>query len=160
MPEKIAEVYTDGSCHTQLRIGTWIAIILTSASKKTLSGVETDTTHNRMELIAVIKSIEYILLHHRSVNTIRIHTDSQYVTGLPARKEKIVANDFLTAQENNLQNADLVKRLYEVLSVVTIDFVKLKAHQKKSDTINYNREADILARQLLRKAVDNKKPAN
>lgn len=74
------------------------------------------------------------------------------------RKEKILINDFLTAKGNSLQNAGLIKRFYELLSLAAIEFIKLKAHQKKGVTINYNREADMLARQLLREAVDNNKP--
>ena len=45
-----AEIYTDGSCHTQQCIGAWAAIILIDQQKIVLSGRENDTTHNRMEI--------------------------------------------------------------------------------------------------------------
>ncbi|MGZ8558741.1 MAG: RNase H family protein [Chitinophagaceae bacterium] len=154
MPEIFAEVYTDGSCHTQLKAGVWVAIIFIGNEKKILSATVTDTTHNRMELTAVIKSIQFLKTQYRFITTIRIITDSQYVTGLPARKEKIVLSDFTTAKENLMQNADLVKTFLQLLSSISVEFIKIKAHQKKTDIINYNREADILSRKLLRKAVE------
>ena len=63
MQDGLAEIYTDGSCHTQHKIGTWVAIILMDTEKKILSGTVKDTTHNRMELMAVVKAIEYIKIH-------------------------------------------------------------------------------------------------
>ena len=153
MSETLAEIYTDGSCHTQHRIGTWVAIIFTGGKKKVLSATIHDTTHNRMELTAVIKSIQYLQIHYRHITTIRVFTDSQYVTGLPQRKGKIALADFKTEKGNILQNADLVKIFLKLLSSLSIELIKIKAHQKKDDTINYNREADQLCRRLLRKAV-------
>ena len=154
MPEEPAEIYTDGSCHTQYRIGTWVAIMLIGKEKKILSEIITGTTHNRMELMAVLKGIEYVKAHCQNITTIKIYTDSQYVTGLPARKEKLLSTDFITGKGSALQNADLIKIFFETLSVLTVEFIKIKAHQKKDGTINYNREADMLCRKLLRNAVE------
>lgn len=154
MPEELTEVYTDGSCHTQRRIGAWVAIVFTETKKKLLSGIVKDTTHNSMELMAVIKAIQYVKEHHGNISTIRIYTDSQYVTGLPERKEKIELTGFITGKGNTLQNADLVKTFFETLSTLPVEFVKVKAHQKKTDIVNHNREADMLSRKLLRNAVD------
>ena len=154
MSETFAEIYTDGSCHTQRKTGVWVAFIFIGNEKKVLSAIVTDTTHNRMELTAVIKSIQYLKTHYRLITTIRIFTDSQYVTGFPGRKEKITSSDFNTQKGNPLQNADLVKTFLLLLSSISIEFIKIKAHQKQTDTINYNREADKLSRKLLRKAVD------
>ena len=53
-------IYTDGSCHAQKRIGAWAAIVIINIEKIVLKGVEINTTHNRMELMAVIKAIEYV----------------------------------------------------------------------------------------------------
>ena len=60
MPIDLVEIYTDGSCHTQFLIGAWAAIIFISGEKIILSGIENYTTHNRMELMAVIKALEFI----------------------------------------------------------------------------------------------------
>ncbi len=125
----IIEIFTDGSCHTQLRIGAWASILIIDNQKTTLSGYEKDTTHNRMELKAVIKALEFVMINGNEMIDIKLVSDSQYVIGLKARKEKFI---------------------------LKISWVKIKAHQKKSDTINYNREVDILARKIVREQVDKK----
>ena len=54
-----AIVYTDGSCDTQFLTGAWVCILLIGEERQQLSGLEMNTTHNRMELLAVIKGIEF-----------------------------------------------------------------------------------------------------
>jgi len=154
MQDGSAEIYTDGSCHTQHKIGTWVAIILTGTERKVLSGTVKGTTHNRMELMAVVKAVEYIKIHFANITPVKVYTDSQYVTGLPVRKEKLAEADFTSGKGNLLQNADLVKTFFETISKLAIEFIKIKAHQKSTGVVNYNREADILSRKLLRNAVD------
>ena len=154
MQDGLAEIYTDGSCHTQQKIGTWVAIILVDTGKKILSGTAKDTSHNRMELTAVTEAIDYIKNHYGNTISIKVYTDSQYVKGLPVRKEKLVKEDFTSGKGNPLQNADLVKTFFKTISKLSVELVKIKAHQKSTDVVNYNREADMLSRKLLRNAVD------
>ena len=154
MREELAEIYTDGSCHTQNRIGAWVAIIFTATGKKALAETVADTTHNRMELLAVIKGIEYIKRNYPGITTIKLFSDSQYVVGLPARKEKLSAAGFSTKKGKSLQNADLVKELFGQLSQLPVEFIKVKAHQKQDATLNYNIEADKLSRKMVREAGD------
>ncbi|MES2397483.1 MAG: ribonuclease H [Bacteroidota bacterium] len=148
-----AEVYTDGSCHTQQCIGAWASVILINDQKKILSGTEKDTTHNRMEVFAVINSIKYIRQHYPSVNSLKIVSDSQYVIGLAERETKFIAKDFLTNGGKDIRNADLVKELLQLLSVIKVEFVKIKAHQKATEQVNYNIEVDKLSRQLVRQTI-------
>ena len=148
------DIYTDGSCHTQHLIGGWAAILFTGTDKIVLTGKEEDTTHNRMELTAVIKAIEYVKTNYNHVTTVNIFSDSQYVTGLPGREEKLSAAGFTSKSGKDIQNADLVKELLALASSITIVFTKIRAHQKKNDTINHNIEADKLSRKIVRDAVN------
>ncbi len=157
MPGESIEIYTDGSCHTQYRVGAWVAIILAGMEKKLLSEIVKDTTHNRMELLAVIKAIEYVKAHYPGIRILKVYTDSQYVTGLTTRKEKLLSTDFITTKGAALQNADLIKAFFKISSS-TVEVIKVKAHQKNDDMVNYNREADMLARKLLRNAVEEISP--
>ena len=150
MREKSAEIYTDGSCHTQSRIGAWVAIILTTAGKKVLAETVTNTTHNRMELLAAIKAIEYVSNNYPGITMMKIFSDSQYVTNLPGRKEKLSATDFYTKKRNDIQNAELVKELFEKLIPLPVEFIKVEAHQKQGEIYNYNIEADKLSRKMVR----------
>jgi ribonuclease HI len=141
-------IYTDGSCHTQLKTGAWAAIVLVNQDKTILQSIVTYTTHNRMELTAVIKAIEYVQATHNL--PIHIYSDSQYVVNLGARKEKLIQDDFTTKKGKLIQNADLVRILFQYMERANLRFIKVKAHQKQTQTINYNREVDILVRKMLR----------
>src|SRR3990170_8086568 len=152
MSEQIAEIYTDGSCHTQNRIGAWVAIIFTGKGKKILAETVVNTTHHRMELTGVIKAIEYIKSNHPDITMIKLFSDSQYVVGLPDREENLSEAGFSTKKGSGMQNADLVKKLFEQLSALPVDFTKVKAHQKQGVTFNYNIEADKLSRKMVRAA--------
>ncbi len=145
------EIYTDGSCHTQQCVGAWVAILLSENKKIVLSGKETDTTHNRMELKAVIKALEYVRANYINITSITVVSDSQYVVGLYSRKEKLVKQNFNTKAGAEIRNADLVKEF--LLLGDNVRFVKIKAHQKKASEINYNIEADVLVRKLMREIV-------
>ncbi len=145
------KVYTDGSCHTQKRVGVWGAIILMDEQKIVLYGDEIDTTHNRMELLAVIRAIEYIKEKYpRYTNSVDLYSDSQYVVGIENRKEKLKENRFLTAKGDAIVNIDLVQSLIALMESNTIIFTKVKAHLKQTTEINYNREVDFLVRKILR----------
>ena len=144
------EIYTDGSCNHTYKIGGWAALIFHNQQKVVLSSTETDTTHNRMELVAVIKSIEYVLIEFPEFKTLKIFTDSQYVEQIPIRASKLVSKDFITKSGNKIQNRDLLKKLIDLLEISDIEFIKVKAHQKQSELINYNREVDKLSRKLVR----------
>jgi ribonuclease HI len=145
-----AEIYTDGSCHTQQCVGAWAAVLLIDEQKIVLSGKENDTTHNRM---AVINAIKYIQQHFTIITKIKIVSDSQYVIGLIGRQSKFATSNFTTKAGNDICNVDLVKELLHLVSIINVEFVKIKAHQKATDVVNYNIEVDKLSRQLVREAV-------
>ena len=145
-----AEIYTDGSCHTQYGVGAWVVIVFTFNEKKVFTGTVTDTNHNRMELTAVIKGIEYLKNENSKINSIKIFTDSQYVIGLPLRKKKLMSLDFTTRAGKKIQNADLVISLFKNLDTFHIEWVKVKAHQKKKVDENFNIEADKICRKIMR----------
>lgn len=147
------EIYTDGSCHTQQCLGAWVAIVFIAGEKVILSGKELNTTHNRMELTAVIKTFEYIQQSTTKMPVIKVVTDSQYVTGLQARSGKFSTQNFITKKGTPISNADLVMKLLALTNALPVEFVKIKAHQKNTAVINYNIEADKLSRNIVRLAV-------
>ena len=157
MQQHEIKIYTDGSCHTQYLIGAWVAIIFIGAEKIILSAVENTTTHNRMELTAIIKAIECIEQRNLMQNQISIITDSQYAIGLQAREQKFTSLNFTTKKGNDISNADLVKAFLLLTKYPFITFVKIKAHQKQGTETNYNIEADKVSRQLVRQAVNSYK---
>ncbi len=153
MAKQTIIVYTDGSCHTQQLIGAWVAIIFIEGEKIILSGVQNNTTHNRMELTAIIKALEFISQRNLIEYPITIITDSQYAVGLQDREQKFSASNFTSKKGNTISNADLVKTLLQLLKNWPAKFEKIKAHQQQSEEINYNIEADKLSRNLVRKTI-------
>lgn len=145
-----ADIYTDGSCNTQNGLGAWVAIILSGEEKTVLSGRVPDTTHNRMELYAVIAGIRHV---EKAFKSLRIFSDSQYVTGLMERREKLMAAGFITSKGTEIRNADLVKEFYALGGYIELTFIKVKAHQKKGIDLNFNIEADKLVRKIMREGI-------
>lgn len=152
MNQSLIKIYTDGSCTSpdplKENTGAWVAIVLMNNEKIVLKEVVRHTTHNRMELLAVIRAIEYV--KSKSGHPMTIYTDSQYVVHLRDRKEKIKVQKYQTKNGTPIQNADLVQTLIHQLDTFQLNFVKVKAHQKQGYSPNYNREADKLARKLVR----------
>ena len=93
------EIYTDGSSHTQKLIGAWAAIIYYNKTKIIIKQVETNTSHNRMEMQAVIQAIKFVDTNYSTNIPIIINSDSQYVVNLVDRKEKLKKNEFITKKE-------------------------------------------------------------
>ncbi len=144
------KIYTDGSCHTQQCGGAWVAIVFIDGLKYIISGAENNTTHNRMELLAVIKALEFILDKHGDATLIEVISDSQYVVGLLGRKHKFEALDYNTKKGNPIRNVDLVQQLLSLVTKLNVSFTKIKAHQQKTLETQYNIEADLLCRKLVR----------
>jgi ribonuclease HI len=104
-----------------------------------------------MELTAVIKAIQYVKEHHSAVTAIRIISDSQYVVTLADRKEKLSARSFSTKKGTDIRNADLVKLFLDLIIDPPVEFIKIKAHQKSGNELNFNIVADKLSRSIVRK---------
>ena len=68
-------IYTDGGCDPNPGVGAWAAVLIRGDLRKELSGGESESTNNRMELTAAIRAIEALNRPCRVV----LHTDSEYL---------------------------------------------------------------------------------
>ena len=146
------ECFTDGSYNHQTGFGAWAAIIFIKGQRFEINGTERESTHNRMEILAVIKAIDFIENKINTLDNINIYSDSQYVINLPNRLGKFKSLNFHTKKGTEIQNIDLVKQLLQLYSKGNVTLIKVKAHQKKGEDVNYNREVDKLVRKLVREA--------
>ena len=153
--EQIINVYTDGSCHPQTRAGCWGAYIFIDGHKTILHSIVQDTTHNRMELMAVIEAVDFIRSRQIENQRINIHTDSQYVVNIEKRYDKLRLKNFLTKNGTPVQNSDLVQTLIKQIDSCSLHFIKVKGHEKNTETRNYNREVDMFVRKMLREYLRN-----
>ncbi len=117
--QNVIEIYTDGSCHNDYNIGAWAPILFVDNKKTILKGTAQNTTHNRMELLAVIKAIEFSNENYKH-SLLKIYTDSQYVFRIPERMDKLKNNNFHTKRGIPLHNDDLVQILIHQIEENTI----------------------------------------
>ncbi len=154
--DNIISAYTDGSCNTKYKIGAWAAIMFIDNNRIVLNETNETTTNNRMELMAVLGVFDYIKNNNIISSKINIHTDSQYVANIEKRLLKLKIQNYKTKKGEPIRNSDLVKQLIYYIENMNIEFIKVKAHQKKTETENYNRFVDKLSRKLVRTYVAKK----
>ena len=136
----------------QAKVGAWAAIIL-HEKIVILKEIATNTTHNQMELVAVIKAIDHVLIESIAFDRLVIYSDSQYVVNIKSRLTRLKEKDFLTKAGRSIPNQTKVRHLIRLLEKYPIDLIKVAAHQKQTQNQNYNREVDKLVRQLLREHI-------
>ena len=72
---KTVTLYTDGACSGNPGPGRWGAILAYQGNEKELSGGESSTTNNRMELTAVIEGLSAL----KEPCIVELYSDSKYV---------------------------------------------------------------------------------
>ena len=150
-------VFTDGSFDPHSKKGSWASILKVNGQKKILTGIHDEVSQHEMELVAVLESLRYLEENYVSSHLIQIYTDSEYVTNLLKRRQKLEQNQFLTKKGHYVANHELVKRFYSYLDKTSIQIFRVPSHQKKgvSEISDFNREVDKLSRKILRKEIRN-----
>ncbi len=133
------EIFTDGACSGNPGRGGWGAILRYGGKEKELSGGETNTTNNRMELTAVIKALETL----KRPCTVDLYTDSQYVkNGVMEWMRGWRARGWKTADRKPVKNVDLWEQMWEQAQRHTLTLHWVKGHAGHPE----NERADELAR--------------
>ena len=121
----IVDIYTDGACRGNPGPGGWGAILMSQGQERELSGAETATTNNRMELLAVINALAALKRQVRA----RVYTDSQYVRlGMTEWLAGWKARGWRTADRKAVKNQDLWERLDELAASHDIEWHWVKGH--------------------------------
>ena len=145
MSDTKLHISTDGGCRGNPGVGGWGAILQYGNSEKELYGYEEDTTNNRMELMAAIKSLESLT---RSCSVV-LTTDSQYVRkGITEWMESWKARGWKTAARKPVKNKDLWQRLDEATKDHQIKWEWIKGHSGHAG----NERADALANKAMDEA--------
>ena len=134
----VVVIYTDGACKGNPGPGGWGAWLSYDGHEKELSGGESSTTNNRMELTAVIEALGAL----KRTCEVTVHTDSQYVRkGITEWIHGWKQRGWLTADRKPVKNADLWRQLDSMASVHHIDWRWVKGHAGDPG----NERADALA---------------
>lgn len=136
------EIYADGACSGNPGPGGYGAILKWGEKTREISGCESQTTNNRMELMAVIKALGELKRPCR----VRITTDSNYVVkGMTEWIAAWVRRNWLTAGKRPVLNRDLWEELLALSRRHTIDWHWIKGHAGHRE----NERCDALARDAI-----------
>ena len=136
------EIYTDGARSGNPGPGGWGALLKYGDHEKELSGGESDTTNNRMEMMAAIKALEAIKPGYKG--SVTLWTDSTYVLkGITEWIHVWKKRGWKKSDKKPVINADLWKRLDALNAERNITWKWVKGHAG----IDGNERADELARE-------------
>lgn len=125
---------------------------MTPSEEIILKDTGSNVTQHAMELKAVIESLKFIQSTFQNVFGIEIYTDSDYVLGLPRRRERLENNSYQSKKGKEIKNRDLILQFYDCLDRFEIKMIRVEGHAKKghSKITDYHREVDKLSRKLVR----------
>ena len=133
------EIFTDGACKGNPGPGGWGAVIRMGAHEKELSGGETPTTNNRMEMTAAIEALNALT----RPCAVTLYTDSKYVMdGLTKWVKGWQRNGWKTADKKPVKNGELWQALDAANQRHKVQWHWVKGHAGHPE----NERADELAR--------------
>ncbi len=136
------KLYTDGGCRGNPGPGGWGAVLIYGEHKKYLKGHETETTNNRMELMAAIEGLGALT---RPVE-VDLYTDSKYVQqGISQWINNWKKNGWKTAAKKPVKNQDLWQMLDQQIGRHTVKWHWVKGHAGHE----FNELADQLANEAM-----------
>lgn len=134
-------IYTDGACRNNPGPGGWGVHMNNGKATRDLFGGELNTTNNRMELMAVIRALEFF----DTPRLLTIYSDSTYVVkGMTEYMSAWVARGWRSG-DSLIKNVDLWQRLREAASRHEVNWRWVKGHAGDPG----NTRADALANQGL-----------
>jgi ribonuclease HI len=134
-------VYTDGACSGNPGPGGWAAIVIDDGHERELTGGETSTTNQRMELRAAIEGLSAVAGSRRQV---ALYSDSAYVVNCFRDRwyERWRRNGWKNAQKRPVENRDLWEALIALTERHDVSWHKVAGHSGHP----LNDRADHLAR--------------
>ncbi len=132
------EAATDGACSGNPGPGGWGGLIIfDDNSELELGGSEQNTTNNRMELTAAIKTLEK-LKNYKLKDNFKLRTDSKYV--IEGYTKWIInwkKNGWKTSSGKSVQNLDLWQRIDQLrINGLIMEYVKGHSGDKQNDRVD------------------------
>lgn len=128
-------LFSDGSSLGNPGAGGYAAILRFKQTERIVSGGESDTTNNRMELKAVIEALKVL----KEPCEVEIYTDSQYVQkAIEGWLEGWIRKDF-----KNVKNSDLWREYVEISKPHKVRAFWVKGHNNHPE----NERCDKIAKE-------------
>lgn len=139
---KELKIYTDGACTGNPGPGGWAAVLMWDGKIHEISGGEIQTTNNRMELLAAIKSLETLDEKCR----VTLYSDSQYVcNGITNWIHGWKRKNWRRSGDKMVKNVDLWQYLDTLNQQHYVTWVWVRGHSGDF----WNERADELARNAI-----------
>lgn len=136
---KTVYLYTDGSCLSNPGPGGWCAILVYGDHEKMISGGESETTNNRMELTAILKGLQAL----KEPCEVVLTSDSKYA--LDSLENgwalKWKQNGWKKSKKENALNPDLWDKILCEIEKHSMKYLWVKGHAGHS----YNERCDTEA---------------
>ena len=146
------EAATDGACSGNPGPGGWGGLIIfDDSSELEIGGSEQNTTNNRMELTAAIKTLEKLRSYQLKEN-FKLRTDSKYV--IEGYTKWIInwkRNGWKTSTGKVVQNLDLWQKIDQLrINGLEMEYVKGHSGDKQNDRVdliatNYSKGISIIS---------------
>jgi ribonuclease HI len=142
--ETIVEIFADGACSGNPGPGGYASILKYGSHVKEISGCETITTNNRMELTSVIAAFKLLKKPCR----IRVVSDSTYVIkGMKEWMPGWIKKNWMNSRKQPVLNRDLWELLHELSALHKVEWVWIKGHNGHEE----NERCDEMARNAIKK---------
>lgn len=137
-------IYTDGACSGNPGPGGWGALLMFGPLTRELSGFESATTNNRMELCAAISGLAAL----KEPCIVDLYSDSSYLVNAMNNGwlKRWTRNQWKTTSGKRVENIDLWEVILALMSQHTVRFHKVKGHADNP----YNNRCDFLAREAIK----------
>ena len=132
------EAATDGACSGNPGPGGWGGLIIfDDKSELEIGGSEQNTTNNRMELTAAIKTLEKLKTYKLKEN-FKLKTDSKYVIeGYTKWIMNWKKNGWKTSAGKSVQNLDLWQKIDQLrINGLIMEYVKGHSGDKQNDRVD------------------------
>ena len=123
---KTVEIFTDGACSGNPGPGGYGVVLRYGKAEKELSGGDSSTTNNRMELLGVITGLEAL----KEPCQVTLTTDSKYVVDSITKGwvYNWKRNNWIKSDKKPALNVDLWERLLPLLEKHKVTFNWVKGH--------------------------------
>lgn len=124
MKDKVL-IFTDGASRGNPGRGGWGAIVITGMNVEELGDSDTNTTNNRMELMAALESLKKTAIGAK----VKLYTDSGYlINGITKWVHGWIKNDWKTQEKKDVLNKDIWQALFNETQDREIEWFQVKGH--------------------------------
>ncbi|BDB96038.1 ribonuclease HI [Candidatus Hydrogenosomobacter endosymbioticus] len=143
------EIFTDGACSGNPGPGGWAGLIRVPGCEDFhVSGGDSHTTNNRMEMKAAINSIKFVIEREKLCidSEVILYSDSKYVIdGITSWILNWRKNGWRTSSGKPVENKDLWEELHSVCCKLKVRWVWVKGHSNHSENEIVNAAAQKIA---------------